>query len=363
MKTTTTLQQAATFVFITNVLSSCCEAWSSSEQPISQSATSASSSSASATIIASRRHALGWMVAGVATAVTGGSGGGGDGGGGGILLLQQAAALAASDPAGPGGFNVDDYLRTGLVAQPMGVSGQAGKSRPETGVVLRDGSQVSRDARSGDVSAEILLKSSSSSNNNNNGGEKVAVLTLFSSPWPLATGTVFDVECRDPATGDGVFLAVTSSTRGKSLAALDNDFFIEELAKPSGRFSFYGSPTDIKVKKSSIITNNNNGKDESSSSSSSYRQIDLSFSTLSQSTMTEIPRRARIMATIPKGTDQVVMLVASALALRWKNKGADLVVASVTDSFRAIPAPQTSLKIRAANKETTIRRSSSSSLE
>jgi hypothetical protein len=34
----------------------------------------------------------------------------------------------------PDSFDVDNYLRTGMVASPMGVSGQAGKSRPETGM-------------------------------------------------------------------------------------------------------------------------------------------------------------------------------------------------------------------------------------
>jgi hypothetical protein len=36
-----------------------------------------------------------------------------------------------------GNTDVDDFLRTGGVAMPMGVSGQAGKSKPETGVFLR----------------------------------------------------------------------------------------------------------------------------------------------------------------------------------------------------------------------------------
>lgn len=34
-------------------------------------------------------------------------------------------------------IDVDDFLQTGVVANPMGVSGQAGKPRPVTGVVLR----------------------------------------------------------------------------------------------------------------------------------------------------------------------------------------------------------------------------------
>ena len=40
------------------------------------------------------------------------------------------------------------------------------------------------------------------------------------------------------------------------------------------------------------------------------RVIEVSFSNLSQSTQSEIPRNAIISATIPKGTDNAVMLVA-----------------------------------------------------
>lgn len=75
-------------------------------------------------------------------------------------------------------LDVESYLRTGMVANPMGVSGQAGKSRPETGVILRDGSDVSRDPRSGYVLAEILLESSNPSEG------KMPFLASYSSPWP-----------------------------------------------------------------------------------------------------------------------------------------------------------------------------------
>ena len=71
---------------------------------------------------ASRRTALGW----IAGAATGGWLSGGN---------PQAWADAG---AGAGGIvEIDEFLRTGMVAQPMGISGQAGKSKPETGVVLR----------------------------------------------------------------------------------------------------------------------------------------------------------------------------------------------------------------------------------
>merc|ERR1719203_1801851 len=53
--------------------------------------------------------------------------------------------------------DTDAFLSSGQVAMPMGVSGQAGKTKPVTGIILREGSDVSRDSRNGNVLAEILL--------------------------------------------------------------------------------------------------------------------------------------------------------------------------------------------------------------
>eukprot|EP00428_Durinskia_dybowskii_P013086 CAMPEP_0170212826 /NCGR_PEP_ID=MMETSP0116_2-20130129/6035_1 /TAXON_ID=400756 /ORGANISM="Durinskia baltica, Strain CSIRO CS-38" /LENGTH=275 /DNA_ID=CAMNT_0010463373 /DNA_START=8 /DNA_END=831 /DNA_ORIENTATION=- len=251
-------------------------------------------------------------------------------------LTSRRAALgwvagswaAAGICVGPAHADVDteDFIRTGMVSMPMGVSGQAGKSKPTTGVVLRDGSEVSRDARSGDVLAEILVKKNGGGTDN-----VIPVVATFTSPWPLATGSVFDVECRDSETGDAAFLAVSPNVDGTSLADLKDSFFTKALFSPTGRFSFYGQPTDIKVKTASM--------------DGEYRVLDVSFSTLSQSTQTEIPRKARVIATIPGGSSQAVMLVGSASALRWK-KGADKKVIATVESFKATPAPQTGLRVR-----------------
>jgi len=206
----------------------------------------------------------------------------------------------------------------------MGVSSQAGKSRPETGVFLRDGSDVSRDKKTGDVSAEIVV--------NGSNGEKMAVFVSYSSPWPLAEGPFYDIECRNQKTSDGAFVQVTTDVGGKSIAELDNAFLLDNLLAPSGRFSFYGQPTDVKIKKTTT--------------EGDYKVVDLSFSTLSQATQTEIPRRARLVATIPKGSSQAVVLVGSAPASRWTTKGADQSVYATVESFRAIAAPKSSLKLR-----------------
>lgn len=208
----------------------------------------------------------------------------------------------------------------------MGVSSQAGKSRPITGVVFRDGTDVLQ-GKSGDVSAEILV------------GSKVdpkSILVSFNAPYKLETGPVFDVECRDGKTGDGAFLAVTETADGTSLESLPSSFFMKRLFDPTGRFSFYGSPTDVKVKSSTMVENDR-------------RVLEVSFSTLSQSTNAEIPRKALVVATIPKGTDNAVMLVASSNASQWR-KGAEGAARDIVDSFRAIPAPKTSLKLRAKDR-------------
>ena len=63
--------------------------------------------------------------------------------------------------------------------------------------------------------------------------------------------------------------------------------------------------------------------------------------------MTEIPRNAIVAATVPSGSDRAVVLVGSASANRWVNKGAGEAVTKTVESFRAVPAPKTSMKVRA----------------
>jgi hypothetical protein len=244
------------------------------------------------------------------------------------VLVQNPAPAAAEAAAMQDSLDVSSFLRTGIdPGGNMGVSSQAGKSRPQTGVVFRDGSDIQQDTRSGNVLAEVLTGTKA---------DPQAIVVTFASPWKLQTGSVFDVECRDPGTGDNVFLAVTKVTGGKALADLPSSFFLDRLFDPTGRFSFYGAPTDIKVKASRV-----EGK---------QRFIELGFSNLSQSTAAEIPRKALLVATIPEGTDQAIMLVGSTTAKRWR-KGGDQAVRETVDSFRATVAPKSSMKIRAKRDE------------
>lgn len=243
------------------------------------------------------------------------------------LILASPTLATADSAAVQDSVNVDNFLRTGMDSGGnMGVSSQAGKSRPQTGVVFRDGSEVFQD-RSGSVGAEILVGTKA---------KPVAVLVSFASKLKLEKGSVYDVETRDARTGDGAFLAVSKSTEGKKLEDLPTPFFLERLFDPTGRFSFYGSPTDIKVKSSKMDGDNR-------------RCVELTFSSLSQSTNAEIPRRAILVATIPEGSDNAVMLIGSATANRWK-KGSEIEIKQTIDTFRAIAAPKSNLKLRAKDR-------------
>lgn len=224
--------------------------------------------------------------------------------------------------------DVDDFLRSGQVGMPMGVSGQAGKSRPRTGIVFRDGSEVSRDAKTGNVLAEVLLGAESS--------DPTAALVTFTSPWSLAKGSLFDVECRNAEGGDSSFLSLTGKANGKSVESLPTAFFTKSLFSPTGRFSFYGPPTDVKVKKSYMSGNN--------------RVIELGFSILSQSTGAEIPRLAIVVASIPEGTDEAVMLATSTTATRWR-KGTEKDCRKTAESFNVSLSPKTGMKVRAKSKD------------
>lgn len=240
--------------------------------------------------------------------------------------VANAAASAMQDT-----LEVNEFLRTGIdLGGNMGVSSQAGKSRPQTGVVFRDGTDALQ-GRNGEVSAEILIGTKA---------RPSSVLITFVAPYKLETGSVFDVECRDGKTGDGAFLAVTGSTDGKSLGELPPSFFLDRLFDPTGRFSFYGPPTDVRVRKSYMLRSSSDGNDDD------RRVLEISFSNLSQSTNAEIPRNAVLVATLPRGAENAVMLVASTSASRWRRGDGEGRSMDIVNSFRAINAPRTGLKLR-----------------
>ena len=78
--------------------------------------------------------------------------------------------------------------------------------------------------------------------------------------------------------------------------------------------------------------------------------INLTFSNLAQSTNAEIPHNAVLVATIPKGTKNATMLVASSNSSLRRKGGAGGRARDIVDSFRAVPAPKTDMKVRANDR-------------
>merc|ERR1711934_205099 len=159
------------------------------------------------------------------------------------------------------------------------------------------------------------------------GGKKTGVLVSFESPWKVAKGGQFDVECRDGRTGDGAFLVV-ADLNGRS-DQLQDSFILNSVFGSFGRYSAYGTPTDLKVK--------------SSTSTPSSTVLDVTFSIFSQSTNAEIPRRALITAKVVENS--AVMLVAGSTKARWKQVKSDC--ENTSKSFVAVKAPESKMRSRA----------------
>jgi hypothetical protein len=172
---------------------------------------------------------------------------------------------------------------------------------------------------SGVVSAELVTLSISN---------KVPVLVSFQSPWPLFSSG--GMECRDLRNPESAFVQVGQvPAKGK----LSQEFFIDSIFSPTGKYGAYGDPFDVKVKKATAIT------DATSSSGSNGVIYSVSFTTLTPG-MRESERRGFIATFIVDQT--AFMLVTSTLSTRWKAQQSTL--QNVAESFSATPAPQTSFK-------------------
>uniref|UniRef100_A0A7S2SV54 PsbP C-terminal domain-containing protein n=1 Tax=Rhizochromulina marina TaxID=1034831 RepID=A0A7S2SV54_9STRA len=191
-----------------------------------------------------------------------------------------------------------------MTAMPLGLGSMAGKSRPETGVQLRNEPSRGSD---GQVTAELEAST----------GNVIAI--SFYSPWPLVTGAFYDVESRDRSNGEGCYVQVTPLEGSKSLEGLPSSFFTEQILSSKGRFGAYGVPVNVKM--------------VSSRMEGAIRVLEFTFSALSP-TYAEVPRHAVVAVTAPEGAKEVVMLVGTASAARW-NKGASKLLSEATSSFRA----------------------------
>ena len=150
------------------------------------------------------------------------------------------------------------------------------------------------------------------------------VLFSFPPEWTLAGGPNLDV--RDVKQSDSAFVLAAPIPSKTKFEALNDEWFLEVLLDPMGKFGQYGKCDDRKVVSSALeATTLPTGQKQS------YRKIELKFAPLTYNGNT-VERRALISATSVGGT--VFMIVAGSLATRFKKLKPDLL--EIQTSFRAI---------------------------
>ena len=159
------------------------------------------------------------------------------------------------------------------------------------------------------------------------GSPGVSAIAVFESAFPLAKGNYYDVESRNDK-GDAAFIHVAELPPGQKLESVPNTFFTDAALGPTGRFGSYSAPQIT-----SVATSSYNGK--------ASRYVDVSFNALTQSG-TEVPRKGIIAAVQPAGSSDVLLLVSSVGAARWK-KGGSADVRLAAESFRVTATRPTSL--------------------
>ena len=125
---------------------------------------------------------------------------------------------------------------------------------------------------------------------------------------------------------DSAFVLAAPLPAKTSFDKLSDEFFLEVLLDPAGKFGQFGKCDDRKVVSSSVeaLTLPTGGKQ-------SYRRMGIKFAPLTYNGNT-VERRALISATAVGGS--VFMLVAGSLATRYKKLQPDL--QEVQGSFRVI---------------------------
>jgi hypothetical protein len=194
-----------------------------------------------------------------------------------------------------------------------GPSSLSGKPRPETGVVLLE--PVEASGRT--ISAELLCAAS-------DGDGSVATQARFESAFELAKGNYYDVEARN-REGDAAYIHVARLPSGKSLESVPNTFFTDTALGATGRFGSYSAPQINSVTSAKDLTG-------TTTKGGATRFVEVSFNALTQAGY-EVPRRGVIAALQPTGSSDILMLVATVGAARWK-KGGEADVRRASETFR-----------------------------
>jgi len=155
-------------------------------------------------------------------------------------------------------------------------------------------------------------------------GGTAEVAFAFPAAWTLAGGPNLDV--RDVRQSDSAFLLVGALPAGQAFESLPDNFFLDLLFDPAGKYGQYGQVEDRKVLSCTLtaLTLPNGRKQQ-------YRRMALKFAPLSYNANT-VERRALLSATAVGGS--VFVMVSGSLATRYKAVKEDLL--EVQESFRAI---------------------------
>ena len=149
------------------------------------------------------------------------------------------------------------------------------------------------------------------------------VVFAFPEEWTLAGGPNLDV--RNIRESDSAFVLVAPLPQMQKFESLADDFFLDIIFSPTGKYGSYGAVDDRKVVKCELTSvRTPQGQQQS------YRRLDLKFSPLSYNQNT-VQRRALISATAVGGS--VFICVAGSLANRFKQLRPEL--ANIQESFRA----------------------------
>jgi len=138
-----------------------------------------------------------------------------------------------------------------------------------------------------------------------------------------------EVEVRN-REGDGAFIEVERVPTGQTIASLPSAWFLQTVFSAQGRFGAYGTPSSMKVLSSTM--------------EGTKRFLNVRFSALTPGG-SEQERCAIIVALVPPGSEDAIMLVAGSTALRWKKADAEMNSRAIVDSFqldgtRAVKIPR-----------------------
>jgi hypothetical protein len=233
-------------------------------------------------------------------------------------IISTMVGVFPPTPTAPTTGTTTASLIHGLVptaAAFEGGVGGLGKTKPNTGVVLRDGS-VPIQNKLGIVSAEIVS------------GRGNPILVEFTTPYPLLPTSTTGLEARDLQQSESAFVQVINGVKPGTSGQALYSILIDEVFASKGKYGAYGSPVDIKLSKSSQDNVEN--------------LYTVTFTTFTPG-MRESQRKLLLNCKWCDG-DTLVMLLVGTTLTRFKSQ--EEILTAIAKSFVAIDAPRTGMGIK-----------------